>query len=67
MLDLIWGILTFPFRAIGWVVALFGRMVALVIGFVLMVAGVAIWAHGLLPVGLPVFVIGLLLTLKALG
>jgi hypothetical protein len=67
MLDLIWGILTFPFRAIGWVVGLFGRAIGLAIGFSLMVAGVALWANGWLPVGLPVFVIGLLLTLRALG
>jgi hypothetical protein len=67
MLDLIWAILTFPFRAIGWVVALCGRVVALVIGFALMVAGVAVWANGWLPMGLPLFIIGLLLTLKAIG
>jgi hypothetical protein len=67
MLDLIWGVLTFPFRAIGWVVAFFGRVFALVMGFALMVVGVAVWANGWLPIGLPLFVIGLLLTLKAIG
>ena len=67
MLDLIWAILTFPFRAIGWVVGLCGRMVGLAIGCALMVLGVAVCANGWLPVGIPLFAIGLLLTLRALG
>jgi hypothetical protein len=67
MLDAIWAILTFPFRLIGWFVALCGRAVGLVIGFALMVAGVGLCAQQWLPVGLPVLVIGLLLTAKAIG
>ena len=67
LLDVIWAILTFPFRLIGWVVGICGRVVGLTIGFALMVLGVAICANSWLVAGIPVFVIGLLLTIKALG
>lgn len=66
MLGILWEIVTFPFRLIGWVVGLFGRLVAVLIGFALMVVGVALCAASLLPVGLPLFVIGLILALKSL-
>lgn len=67
MVNAIWSILTFPFRLIGSLVAVVGRAVGLVIGFVLMAAGVAFSAGTLIVVGLPLFIIGLLVTLKALG
>jgi len=67
LLDLIWAIFTFPFRVIGWVVGICGRVVGLTLGFALMVCGVALCANSWLPAGLPVFAIGLLLTIKALG
>lgn len=66
MLNLIWSILTFPFHLIGTLVALVGRAVGLVIGFLLMVAGIAL-AGSWLVVGIPVFLVGWLVTIKALG
>jgi hypothetical protein len=66
MLGAIWWVLTLPFRIIGWVIEMFGRLVAVAIGFVLMVVGVALCAASLLPLGIPTFLIGLILALKSL-
>ena len=63
----LWSILTFPFRLIGRLAALLGRFVAATVGFVLMVFGVALCAGAVLPLGIPLFVVGLILSLKALG
>lgn len=62
-----WSVLTLPFRLIGWTVELIGRLAGLILGFVLMVVGVALAAGPFFPIGIPVFLIGLLLTLKCLG
>ncbi len=67
MWNALWAILTFPLRLIGSLVAILGRAVGLILGFVLMVAGVAFWAGTLLVIGIPLFVVGLLVTIKALG
>jgi hypothetical protein len=67
MLDALWSILTFPFRLVGWVVAILGRAVGLVLGFLFMMVGIALWANTWIPVGVPLFIIGLLLTLRSLG
>jgi hypothetical protein len=67
MLGVLWSVLTFPFRLIGLVVELAGRAVGVSIGFVLMVVGVALCAAQWLPLGLPLFVVGLLVALKCLG
>ncbi len=67
MFGLIWWTLTLPFRLIGGLVALFGRVVGLVLGFTLMVVGVALGAGALFPLGIPVFIVGLVLTLRSLG
>jgi hypothetical protein len=67
MLDALWSILTFPFRLVGWVVAILGRAVGLVLGFLFMMVGIALWANTWMPVGVPLFIIGLLLTLRSLG
>jgi hypothetical protein len=67
MLEPLWWVVTFPFRLVGIVVAVLGRAVALVLGFVLMVAGFAFCAGSWLPLGIPLFIIGLLFTLKAIG
>jgi hypothetical protein len=47
-------------------IGLFGRLVAVAIGFALMVVGVALCAASLLPLGIPTFLIGLILALKSL-
>ena len=63
----VWAILTFPFRLVAWVVNLLGRLTALLIGFVLMVVGVALGASPLFMIGIPLFIIGLVVTLRSLG
>ena len=66
MLGLLWRTVTFPFRLLGWVIDLFGRLVAVLLGFALMVIGMALCASSLMIVGVPVFVIGLILAMKSL-
>jgi hypothetical protein len=67
MLGALWSVFTLPFRLVGWVVEMLGRLVGVTIGFALMVCGVALCAAQLLILGLPLFVIGLLIALKCLG
>lgn len=63
----LWTVISLPFRLLAWVVELLGRLAALVLGFSLMVVGVALWAGMFFIFGIPLFIIGLLLTLRALG
>ena len=67
MLGALWSIITLPFRLIAWVVEWVGRMTGVVLGFALMVGGVALCSGAFLPLGVPLFIIGLLLTLRSLG
>ena len=67
MLGVIWSILTLPIRLLGWTVDFLSRLTGLGIGFALMVVGVALGAGPSMAMGIPVFVIGLLLTLRSLG
>ena len=66
MLGAIWTVVTLPFRLLMWLVEWLGRLTALALGFVLMVVGVALWASPLLIIGIPVFIVGLLITLRSL-
>ena len=61
----LWWAVTLPFRLLAGLVELFGRLTAGVLGFVLMVVGVALWASPLPVVGIPLFVVGLLVMLRA--
>jgi hypothetical protein len=67
VLGALWAVVTLPFRLLIWVVEMLGRLTALAVGFTLMVVGVAFWAGPLPLLGIPVFVVGLLLTLRSLG
>ncbi len=67
MLGVIWSIVTLPIRVLAWVADFFSRLTGLGLGFALMVVGVALGAGPSLALGLPLFVIGLLLTLRSLG
>jgi hypothetical protein len=67
VLALLWYLLALPFRLFFWMVAWMGRMSAILLGFSLMVVGVALWAGHLYLIGIPVFLIGLVLALKSLG
>jgi hypothetical protein len=67
LVDVIGWIVLFPFRLVGWAVALVGRAIGLGLGFGLMVVGVAMLAGSLMILGIPLFLVGLLLTMRALG
>lgn len=66
MMGALWTVVTLPFRLVGWLVELLGRLVGVVLGFGLMVVGAALCAASLFVLGVPVFVIGLILALKSL-
>jgi hypothetical protein len=66
VLGALWWVITLPIRLLFRVVELLGRLTAFVLGFVMMVVGVALGASPLFFVGIPMFVVGLLITLRAL-
>jgi hypothetical protein len=66
MLGALWSVVTLPFRLLFGLVEWLGRLLAFGLGFVLMVIGVALWAGPLYLVGIPMFVGGLLITLRSL-
>jgi hypothetical protein len=67
VLGTLWAVFTFPFRLVAWVIDLLGRLTGLLLGFALMVLGVALGASSLFMIGIPLFVVGLILTLRCLG
>ncbi len=67
MLGAIWTILTLPIRIIVWVLDFLSRATGLTVGFALMVLGVAVGAGPSMILGVPIFLVGLLLTLRSLG
>ena len=67
MLGVIWTIVTLPIRLLAWAGDLVGRMVGLSIGFALMVLGVFVGAGPWPLLGVPLFLLGLVLTLRSLG
>ena len=64
-LRMAWAAVVLPFRLIVWVLALLGRLAALAVGFSLMVLGAALLPSSLFFVGLPVFGLGLVMTLRS--
>jgi hypothetical protein len=62
----LWLVVTLPLRLVFWVVAWMGRLTAIVLGFSLMVVGMALWAGPLFFIGIPLFLVGLVLTLRCL-
>ena len=66
MLAAIWFIVTLPFRLIFWMIAWAGRLTVAVLGFSLMVVGIALWAGPFFFIGIPLFLIGVVLTLRCL-
>jgi len=66
ILAALWFTVTLPLRLAFWIVAWLGRLSAVLLGFLLMVLGVALWAGPLFFIGIPLFVVGLLLTLRCL-
>jgi hypothetical protein len=67
MLSLVWYLVTLPFRLVIGIIEWLGRLTGVILGFSLMVVGVAFWAGPLFFIGIPLFIIGLLLTLRCLG
>jgi hypothetical protein len=60
-------LVTLPFRLVFRTIAWVGRFAAIVLGFFIMVIGIALWAGPLFFLGIPLFLVGLVLTLKSLG
>src|SRR6267142_2571608 len=48
-----WYLITLPFRFLIWIIGLLGRLTGLVVGFALMVVGMALWAGPLFIIGIP--------------
>lgn len=67
MIGSLWSLVTLPFRLIGTAVEWGGRLLGATSGFALMVGGVALCSGSLVILGVPVFVVGLVLTLRSLG
>jgi hypothetical protein len=63
----VWYLFTLPFRFLIAVIGILGRLAGIILGFSLMVVGMALWAGPLFILGIPLFIIGLLLTLRCLG
>jgi hypothetical protein len=71
-----WGVLSvlaaagwliaLPFRLTFWAIAWLGRLAAIAIGFAMMVAGIFFLAGPFFLPGIPLFLIGLVLTLRCL-
>jgi hypothetical protein len=66
LLATIWFVATLPFRLVFWVMALLGRLAGIAVGFTLMVAGMFFLAGPFILIGIPLFLIGLVLTLRCL-
>lgn len=67
-MDFLLNVLAFPFRLIGKLVDLIGRAVVVLLGFAMMVLGVALCVPAVgRPLGIPLFIVGLLLVLRALA
>lgn len=64
LLSTAWFAITLPFRLVFRLIALLGRLTGIILGFVLMVVGMALWASPLFIVGIPIFLVGLILTLR---
>ena len=60
-------LITLPFRLVYGIIALLGRLTGIMLGFSLMVVGMALWAGPFFIIGIPLFIIGLLVTLRCLG
>ena len=66
LLGAVWFVIALPFRLVFWVFAWLGRLMGIVFGFLLMVVGMALWAGPFFIIGIPLFLIGLVLTLRCL-
>lgn len=67
MFAAVWNLITLPFRVVIWIIEWLGRLTGVILGFLLMVVGMALWAGPFFIIGIPLFIIGLVLTLRSLG
>jgi hypothetical protein len=65
-LGIVWGLVTLPFRLAFRLIALLGRLAGIAIGFSMMVVGMFFLAGPFFLIGIPLFCIGLILTLRCL-
>jgi len=63
----LWYLITLPCRLLIGIIGILGRLAGIILGFSLMVVGMALWAGPFFIIGIPLFTIGLLLTLRCLG
>lgn len=63
----IWFVVALPFRLVFGLLSLLGRAAGVVVGLTFMVLGAALCAGPFVILGAPLFLIGLLLTLRCLG
>jgi len=66
LITALWFVVSLPFRLVFWTIAWLGRLTAVILGFILMVVGMALWVGPLFFVGIPIFLVGLLLTRRCL-
>jgi hypothetical protein len=66
VLGTLWYVITVPFRLVFWTIAWVGRVTGVLLGFSLMVIGIALGAGPLFFLGIPLCLVGLVLTLKCL-
>ncbi len=66
LLRAVWFVMALPFRLLFVTIAVLGRIAGLVVGFLLMVVGTALLPGPLFLIGIPLLVIGLVLTLRCL-
>jgi hypothetical protein len=62
----LWFLITLPFRLVFWVIAWLGRLTGAALGFSFMVVGIALLAGPLYIIGIPLFLVGLVVTLRCL-
>lgn len=66
-MQVLWNILTFPFRVVSKLLDIVGRAIVLVFGFGFMVLGIGAMVPLGKPIGFSLFFVGLLLVLRALA
>lgn len=66
LFGVLWFVIILPFRLVFWVIAWLGRLTGAILGFSLMVVGMALLAGPFYIIGIPTFLAGLVVTLRSL-
>jgi hypothetical protein len=67
LFNIVWFAVSLPVRLVIGIISLLGRLAGIFLGFALMVVGMALWAGPLFVLGIPLFLVGLFLTLRCLS